>query len=127
MRVYLASSYTRKEELQGYAAQLKSAGFEVTSRWLREKHGAHVQQHELTRRFNRETSQKDLIDINRSDLFVIFTRPEKERGGMFVEMGWALHMGLPVVIVGLRVNVFCYLPRLKQFDTFEELLNDLSR
>jgi len=38
MKIYLASRYSRREELCGYRTQLESMGVEVTSRWL---NGAH--------------------------------------------------------------------------------------
>lgn len=38
MRIYLASRYSRREELCGYRSQLQAIGYDVQARWLNGEH-----------------------------------------------------------------------------------------
>src|SRR5213076_749243 len=37
-KIYLAARYSRHVEMQGYAKQLRAAGYEITSRWINGSH-----------------------------------------------------------------------------------------
>ena len=45
------------------------------------------------------------------------------RGGACVELGYALGIGLRVVVVGARQNVFCCLPCVTYCETWAEALH----
>jgi nucleoside 2-deoxyribosyltransferase len=122
MKIYLASRYSRREELAGYAKRLEETGHHVvTARWLQGLHEADERTAaiELRQRF----AYEDLADLDEADVLVAFTEePYKiaTRGGRHVELGYALAKGKLVVIVGPVENVFCSLAL--QYDSFDELL-----
>ena len=143
VKVYLASRYSRRAELNGYADQLRARGHECTSRWLQgddQRHGAEAAQAVETARFGSVPvesgalfAEDDIADIRAADIFVVFTSPTQpgdtskpSRGGFQVEMGVALgsyRLGLmPIILVGPRVNIFYCLPEVRQATSWEEAL-----
>lgn len=127
--IYLASRFSRKRELQGYAHRLDAIGLMVTSRWLGD--GAHewtgVPDHEIPPVAQAAFAREDIEDIEKADLFVLFTEPVGQhgtRGGRFVEFGYALALGKRCVVIGPHENVFCHVAR--QYDTFEAFLGDMD-
>lgn len=118
--IYLAGRYSRREELNGYAEDLRALGFTVDARWLLGLHqygedadraeadlGTHD---DLAQRFALE----DVEDLLRADICVSFTetprQPSTNRGGRHVEFGLARGWGKILVLVGPRENAFHYLP-----------------
>lgn len=114
MKVYLASRFSRIEELRGYKAELEAEGVTVTSRWLLGGHewvgtdDDDIPVSELAR-----FAAEDLEDLEAADVLVCFTEPPRSgpaRGGRHVEFGWALAQGKPIIVCGYRENVFYCLP-----------------
>jgi hypothetical protein len=71
----------------------------------------------------------DFDDVIVADIVVAFTeqpRASTSRGGRHVELGIALGTGTPVMVVGPRENVFCWLPEVSQFDTWDACLDALT-
>lgn len=127
MRIYLASRFSRREELAEYAKALRDLGHQITSRWLVE--GNHELPDPLmpgdeADQARSRFAQEDLDDLYDADIFVLFTRDTREncRGGMHVEFGVAIHTCLRVIVIGPRMNVFHYLPEVEHFPTWEEFL-----
>lgn len=130
--VYLAARYSRREELCGYRQTLRELGFTVTSRWLNGAHqvddnGLSAEADPTDRmRFARE----DYEDLKAADLVVAFTetpRGTNSRGGRHVELGIAIGLGTPILIVGPRENVFCCLePEVMVVPTWEDALKVLK-
>lgn len=124
MSVYLAGRFSRKAELAGYAADLGSAGIACTSRWLTGVHDWTGAPDELIPipeqgRF----AQDDLDDIDRADVLIFFGDAPGSygaRGGACVELGYALGIGMPVIVVGAVQNVFCALPTVIRCATWGE-------
>jgi len=120
MRIYLASRYSRREELCTYRAELEEAGHTVTSRWLNGNHqiddqGLSAQAAETERvRF----ASEDWHDLTTADCCISFTeapRSTSSRGGRHVEFGAALAAGLGCIVIGPRENVFHCLPQVRWF------------
>lgn len=127
MRIYLASRYSRREELVQYRADLERLGHAVTSRWL---NGGHqIDGRGLSMEAKREErtrfASEDFDDVTASDLVISFTevpRSTNSRGGRHVEHGIALGRGLSVWIVGPRENVFHCLPCVRVFESWAGVL-----
>src|SRR3712207_4744657 len=123
MKVYLASRYSRREELRGYREELIAAGIDVTSRWLIEDHEwVGTPDEVLPVDVGRRLGEEDLADIRAADLVVAFTEPPRStpsRGGRHVELGYALALRIPILLVGPRENVFCCLVT-SQVDTWRQ-------
>ena len=128
-KVYLAARYSRIEEMNAYADQLREAGCEVTSRWLLGIHQLHegaepVDAHAPSVPLEaRPFAQDDFDDVLRSHVVVCFTEsPGTQgagRGGRHVEFGMALAWGKDLVIVGPRENVFHTLPQVQRFSRWD--------
>lgn len=136
MQIYLAARYSRRLELCDYKVALEDDGHVITSTWLNGSHqiddhgtpigdagealvesGDDASAEALRRRFAIE----DLADVRRSDFIVAFTekpRSEHSRGGRHVELGAAIAWGMPIVIIGPRENLFCWLPQIQHYPTF---------
>lgn len=128
-RVYLASRYSRRLELCEHRTTLKALGVEVTGRWLNGGHQVDdqgitlgevgVAEVEEGSPLAGKFAQDDVEDVDRADSLILFTNEPRSapmRGGAFVEMGLALAWGKPVIVVGPRANVFCWLPGVMHFD-----------
>lgn len=120
IKVYLAARYSRREELNGYAAQLRELGCVVTSRWLDGDH--QVDDRGLST--EAEASERvrfaceDWSDLEDADWCISFTespRSANSRGGRHVEFGAALALGKRCVVVGPRENVFHCIPQVEVF------------
>ena len=142
MKIYLAARYSRRTELVDYRADLTARGAEVTSRWLNGDHqidnsgtpigesgealvegsspdGAALREH---------FAQEDVADVMRADMLIAFTEQPRvgpSRGGRWVEFGLAIALGIPMVVIGPRENLFTWLPEIQQFDSWSDYLNQM--
>lgn len=115
MNIYLASRYSRREELCGYRAELHAIGHRVTSRWLNGKHqisdgGKPIGDHgealiegddggtsDEAARLRCEFASEDVNDVLDASCIIAFTEPPRSsasRGGRHVEFGIALGLEL---------------------------------
>ena len=129
MRIYLAGSYSRREELLGYAGILEANGHTVTSSWLKGEHSEHDADigRGIDPSLARSFAEQDIEDIRTSDVMISFTGGSGEgnhRGGRHVEFGIAIERALLVGIVGPYENVFHY--RVRRTDTFDEMLPHIN-
>lgn len=116
VKVYLAASYSRRQEMVHHAAAvLREAGLEVTSRWI---DGSHELDDSATVEDRARLAMEDLEDVVRADVVLSFTDgPQsagKGRGGRHVELGIALALGKRVLLIGPPENVFHYLPQVER-------------
>ena len=124
-RIYLAARYSRRQELKGYAQQLRAYGFIVTSRWL-EGHSP-ISPEGLSDEVALEQrtwfAQQDWEDLMAADICISFTEPPRSsntRGGRHVELGAALATRKRVIVVGHRENVFHCLPEIEFHRTWQD-------
>lgn len=121
--IYFAARYSRREELVGYAAEIRDDGYIVSGRWL--ERTTRLTEDDLisaeaqveARRF----ADEDIADLNAAELVIVFTevpRTTMSRGGRHVELGLALAWERPVYVVGPRENVFHSLAD-RYFETWE--------
>lgn len=123
MKLYLAASYTRKPLILEYAKALQAEGFETTSRWLTEPEHPETWLEELTPEQLDQYAFRDLEDIEKADIFLLFTEAlpdETKRAGRHVEFGYALAHMKSVIVIGPRINIFHYLYGVHQYDTLEK-------
>ncbi len=127
MRIYLASRYSRIGQMGEVANMLRSMGHRITCRWIEGDH--QIEDRELDTPAAEEKRERfaleDFSDIAASDCVISFTevpRSSTSRGGRHVELGIALGLGLRVVVVGPRENVFHCLPRVEVFPDVNAML-----
>lgn len=118
MKVYIAGRFQRYPEFRGYAKELVGAGYECTSSWLNSVG-------EIIYASNPKVAAvragMDLADIKRSDVVVMFSDSgPKQHGGRHVETGYAIALGIPVVVVGRVENIFHNLPCVNNVASWED-------
>lgn len=124
MKIYLCARYSRREELGLLAQELLMLGHTITSQWLLGTHDADSP----TDVDRCKWAQEDLHDLYAAEMLVAFTEDRANlvgnpgRGGRHVEFGLAYGLGLRLVVIGPRENVFHCLPLVRQFGTFAEFL-----
>lgn len=108
--VYIAGRFSRRDEFNGYAAQLRSWGYDVDARWLVENHEWYGEGDAEALAAARGFATDDLEDVTRADIVLVFTEPPnpggRNRGGRHVEYGIALGQGKDIIVVGQPENVF---------------------
>lgn len=132
MKIYLASRYSRREELCRYADELRAMGYEVTSRWLAGNHqiddaglSAEAAIEDGTR-----FALEDWDDLMTADVCISFTeepRSTSSRGGRHVEFGAALAAGKVSIVIGPRENVFHCMPNVIVFPDWTAFGDVLTR
>jgi nucleoside 2-deoxyribosyltransferase len=105
---YLASRYSMHPLMRACRADLTAIGFSTSCRWINNEQAAAPgeTQEAAQQRFARE----DLEDIDRCDVLIAFTHEPRSvltSGGRLVELGYALHAGKHVIVVGPAENIFC--------------------
>ena len=143
--IYLASRYSRREELCEYRNQLQDLGLVVQARWLNGGHqlsdrgipigedGAALveggEQNEASAILRSKFAQDDWEDVNAADTVISFTEPPRSsanRGGRHVEYGIALANKARVIVIGYRENIFHWLPQVEFYSDWNSALNSIS-
>lgn len=124
--LYIAGAYTRRAELQGYAAALSDMGHHITSGWLQGHTGLLITDdgHFLDGypATLATLAEEDRADIRACDILIGFTEPLDAwvRGTTLWEIGFADGLGKGLVLVGARRTLFDWLPGLCRFETWED-------
>lgn len=127
--VYLAGPWSRRPSVSIARERLQQAGFVVNAQWLDVPDavggGNTVAEQEAAGFDLRAEAERDIADINMSDVMVVVNLATSE--GKAVEQGMALEQGMPVIVVGPRSNVFHYLDecRVVVVDTIEQAIETL--
>lgn len=101
MNIYIAGPYAARIELLKEKGKLESQGHTVTSRWLL---GLHDGVDPTI------CAKDDLEDIDCAQKLVIYLdKGPGTRGGMYVELGYAIARNKEIEIVGSPTNVFTHL------------------
>ncbi len=127
--IYLASRYSRHDEMQGVRDVLEALGHTVTSRWI-DCHTDVVG--DFTASFTPEflnanpdkcgpLGQHDLDDLTKADVVISFTCGTGGKGGRHVEFGYGLALGKRMIVVGPRENVFHTLPQVEHYHGWSHL------
>lgn len=127
MKIYLSAAFDRAAEIRPLAAEAEANGHEVVSRWLDPDEQARL--FGRTDRVAEAAAYMDLDDIDRADAFVLFTEPTptaRSSGGHHFEAGYACTLGIPMMTVGPRENVFYHLPGIRNFETWALCLSWLN-
>lgn len=123
--VYLAARFSRQAEMRDYAAELARHGITVTSRWITGAHGESAET-DLPYDVLARCAVDDLGDIAGADAVVLFTDSPSTRGGMWVELGYAIGCGIPVIVCGPPANIFCRLPEVVRVSSWPLVVSWLT-
>ena len=126
-QVYLAARFARQAELREVAEELRQAGAGISSRWLQSPEPLDNAELNPASRGS-EMALMDIADLRRSDICIAFTENGQGpggRGGRHTELGIALGLGMPVIVVGPREHVFHCLPEVEQYPTWADARHNL--
>ena len=124
MIFYLASKYDQKLFLRGVRDKLQAMGHEVFSSWIDEEEPLNVQIDDVPIEKLQQYGLQDITEIIVADAFVHFQNQNRPniRGGALVEFGMAYAWESKMILVGDRVNIFDFMPKVTCFPTVEEFL-----
>lgn len=118
MRIYVAAPFEQSHHARQAATRLRNAGFTITSHW----HEAQTEG--LCPRSPREEAVTDLHDVGCAQVLLLLNLASSE--GKCVEMGYALHAGLDILLVGERSNIFHFHPRVRVVPSLDAAIEALS-
>ena len=130
-RIYLASRYSRANEMQGVRDVLTALGYEITSRWI-DHHGGKYPGSFTPEQLNRDPvycsgiAHADCDDLVAADTVVSFTCGSGGKGGRHVEFGIGLALGKRAIVVGPREHVFHTLPQVVHYSDWPALVRALT-
>lgn len=107
MRIYVAGPWAHRHTAKDAAQTLREAGHEIVSRW----HDIWADADTTDPLMLEQEAVLDLQDVDASNVVVVLNIEKSE--GKALEQGFALALGIPVVVVGARSNVFHYLPQVR--------------
>lgn len=121
MKIYVAGPWAHRYKAKEAAQVLREAGYEIVSRW----HDIWALEEDTTDPLMLEQeADMDLADVDASDAVIVLNIEKSE--GKALEQGFALALGIPVVVVGARSNVFHYLPEVTIVPDLDAALEYLS-
>lgn len=114
MKIYIASPHDFKEHCWRLAYSLQSKGHEIVSSWLDQDFIGYKSDMS-------EEANRDIDDILKADYVVVLNFPKSSsRGGYHTELGIALALRKPVILVGEKSNVFHHLVKERNIVEHEE-------
>jgi hypothetical protein len=109
MKVYIAAPYGQIEVAGFIAEEIESHGHQVISTWLK-----------LPAADDSDARARICLgDVAKAEIVVALEPPtwrQLGRGGRHVELGFALALGIPVLLVGERLHVFHHLENVAVVD-----------
>lgn len=126
IQIYIASAFANKPAANEFAAQLRCAGYEVTSTW----HKLHTTD-AVGSVESEHAALKSLREIDQCDVVVALLTDGHQRGGKDFECGYAFGTEKVVLFVGPRQHIFHYMPSWRWpytwFATTDEVLKYIHR
>ena len=108
MRIYVAGKFEEKEAVRAVQASCRAMGWKITHDWTHEVGLPAGSTADEVQRFHARCALEDLRGAISADVVVVLLHPAGK--GLWVELGAALAMGVPVIAVGDSNCVFLDLP-----------------
>lgn len=133
-KIYIASRFGRREEVQCLSDDLESLGYSLTGRWYRKDANTQVNYPKFSEealRNNEKIALDDWDDILSCEIFITLTEDMSDlpagaaRGGRHCEFGLAIAHDKRIIVIGPREHIFHYLPDVKVYNSVAEFLYDL--
>lgn len=126
MKIYLAASFARREEMEEYRHQLIDLGHDVTSYWIVRDPVPYESLNPTQRMY---AAIQDHVEVTQCDMLVQFSSVGIDvptHGGRHTEFGIALEGRKHLVLVGECEQIFHHLPQVRQYRTWEQFINALN-
>ena len=120
MNIYIAAPSEERQAAREMKIRLKAAGYTMTSRWIESEFFNSTDEGYLIK-----WAENDLQDVYDADLLVAINSEEYRNsgtGGRHVELGYALAYAKPVILCGIKSNIFHYHSNIRK--TFFQLLRN---
>lgn len=102
---YIAGKYTSKDRLMTERNWLRCNMFDSETSWLDETWDS---DNGVPVHISITNAMRDQKEVQRADILILDTIDDSMTGGREVELGMALALGKPTIIVGPRRNIFHY-------------------
>jgi len=129
IKIYLASRYSRREEMEVHARDLQDLGFEIASKWVWGAQDILANPQEA-----KQMATQDRADVLRSDLVINFAEAKEvdyPRGSRHTEFGMAYQAGKVCYVVGRwgteLENIFHNLEGVVIFENWETIYAHLTQ
>lgn len=111
MKLYIASKFSNYEAVRAAQKQSIAAGHSITYDWT--KH-VDIGENDMV-----QCAVSDLEGVEHCDILILYSVPNMQ--GAWLEMGYALAIGTPVVIVGeiVQPTVFSHHPLVRCVDSID--------
>jgi len=117
-RLYVAGPWAHKAQVNIEAQKYRDAGYTVDCHWLTLEDDDEIDFNATEKQsYYRALALKDVEEVLHSDAFIIINSKKSE--GKCVELGLAIALIKPVLLIGPRTNIFHTL-NIPRFDTVEE-------
>lgn len=120
MRIYLASKWEDRDIMPQLAEQIEEAGHRITHKWWQHEDHEGTYPSNIDSAFYTQCAWDDFNGVASADALIVFNSGKSE--GKAVETGIALTMGIPVVVIGVRSNIFHYLDGVRMVWSVAEAL-----
>lgn len=107
MNIYLAAPWICRHEMPAIAAQFEAAGHTITERWWEIEGAADYTDPKLFALFE-DRAVADFMGVVNADAVVVLNLAKSE--GKAVEMGVAIALFKPIILVGAPSNIFHFMP-----------------
>lgn len=136
IKFYLAARYSRRDEINKCAVDLRRLGHIVDCRWLadytgdlKEKADDMENSRDNIPDDGRIFAEHDVLDIQNCNVIISFTEQPRStygRGGRHVEFGLAYAWHKSLVVIGPRENIFHWLTPVKGYRDWKQFLQEFS-
>lgn len=130
MDIYLAAKWEDRQAIDKIAGRLAARGHKIVSTWhdpeSHRKEGIDLPYdvQMLNKDWMRAEAEKDLEQIYQCNMVICDETIPSQTGGREVEIGFAMGLYKPILLIGPRRNPFHWLVD-GQYDTWEDLFNAL--
>lgn len=125
MKLYIAGPFADRALMPAIATQCEAAGHAITERWWdHEDYPGSTYPSNTDDPFYEERAVADFLGVIGADAIIVLNSSKSE--GKAVETGIALPFFKPVMLVGVRTNLFHYLPNVYPVGSVEEALERLA-
>lgn len=123
MKFFVSGKVGVEEDVRERMEVLKAAGHEITFDWTTI---GHLKPYDKNAEASREAAIRESSGVKDADVLIVLLH---ERGiGMFVELGIAIGVGIPIRVVTDMESrtMFFHHPLVKKVNSFEEILKEFN-
>lgn len=123
MKVYIAAPWVDRDIMPPIAEMFVEAGFTITHPWWVDDPFVPDYPSNMENPLLEDIARKDFLGVVEADAVVLLNTGKSE--GKAVETGIALAMCHRVILVGMRSNIFHYMPEIEIVSSVSEAIEAL--